>query len=55
MCPGPDGRNYMNVVCPVDVSKITDVDIYLSLGKYHILFCSLLSYRCAQVLMVELT
>ena len=24
MCPGPDGRNYMNVVCPIDVSKMPE-------------------------------
>ena len=39
----PDGIPYMNVVCPVDVSDIPDVDIDLSLGKYQILFRSLFS------------
>ena len=45
----------MNVVCPVDVSEMHDVDIYLSLGKYQILFLSLLTYRCVWGLMVEHT
>ena len=53
MCPGPDGRTYMKVVCPVDVSEIHGVDIYLSLGKYQILFLSLLTYRCVRGLVVE--
>ena len=55
MCPGPGGRTYMNVVRPLDVSEMPDVDIYLSLGKYQIMFCSLLSYRCVQGLTVEPT
>ena len=38
MCPGPDGRTFMNVVCPEDVSEMPNVDIYLSLGKYQIMF-----------------
>ena len=24
MCPGPDGKLYMNVVCPVDISKMPE-------------------------------
>ena len=43
----------MNVVCPVDISEMPYVNIFLSLGKYQIMFCSLLSYRCVWDLMVE--
>ena len=42
MCPGPDGRTFMNVVCPEDVSEMPNVDIYLSLGS--IKFCSVLYF-----------
>ena len=37
----------MNVVCLVDVSKMPDVDIYLSLGKFQIvLFFNFYIHAC---------